>query len=673
VAHFYYFRLPVLLAFSCIASSVAWAQAPSFTTQVPGVANHGSSVFILLPLVNSGTATATSVRITSITLGTLKPTTPSSLPLSMGTIGLGAVSFANLAFNDTSLITGNVYTLTAHGTYLFNAVTSTFSVSRSIKFGVPTVFQLPASPLTVTATPDPSHAARKMISAKLGGTITAHAASGAIFTLTIPANALLSDAPVTLTPLINVSGLPISNGFVAGVEVTPDELELMHLAKLTIQPPISIAINQQVGFSFHGSGQEFFFYPLDVVSSISFSIHQFNAYGLGFGSITKTPIPTDMFDRLENELEPINASQRTALPLAVAASLATESVDQAASTTSSNFATQWADMLQTQWDQVIGPQLQAAEGPGGTLDSDSQALVKALNWGHWVMVSDLDNTQPTTFGKELTQVMAALPVVFKKDFAEAFGLCSAAPGPESVSRLVAITRGVAFIGDDPATVLGSDYLAKINDCASELTFDFDSEIKGTFNPPNADGIKSDDSAVQASGLAMTWCCNSTSDPLAGSYQVQNGKLTYVKVSITDGSATVPGAGTLLSCSSVLSTPPGTIAVSAAPAIYRFGKPPFGNPPPFSMIVKIQEPNIAYHVKVAFIEPGNPACITFVSDAPAPFYGPEFFLVGGTNEFVMPLNSVKSFTPPRTGTRCSTATGACISATEVNTTVTLNGP
>lgn len=666
MAYFSGFRTAVALALFCVASAAVWAQAPSFSTQVPGVANQGSSVFILLPLVNSGTATASSVEITSITLGALKPTTPSSLPLTLGTMTAGAVFFANLAFTDTTLITGNVYTLTIDGTYVFKTVTSKFSVSRFIKFGVPSVFQLPASPMNVTPTPDPTHSATSMISAKLGGTVTAHAASGAVFTLTIPANALLSDAPVTLTPLINVSALPISNGFVAGVEVTPDELELAQPAKLTIQPSISVAINQQVGFSFHGGGQEFFFYPLDLVTTISFSIHQFNAYGLGSGTITKTPVPTDMFDRLENELEPISASQRAGLSLVAPAELEQASMAETASTTTSQFAAQLADFLQTYFEQVAGPQLKSAESPGGTFDSDAQAAANALKWARTVEIAGFDSDP--VFAKEVTQVWGGIFVILKKDFAEAVALCSTEPGPLSVARLIGFVRLGAFLGDDPATLFGSDYQTKINECAKSLTFDFDSEIKGTFSPTSADGIQSDDSVVQGSGLTMTWS-NSTSDPLAGSYQVQNGTLNYPKATITDGKITL-GPVTLLSCTSVAGAPPGTISASAAPAIYRFGKSPFGKQPPFSMLVKIQQPTIAYLANVAFIEPKK-GCVTFATNKPEPLYGAEFFLVGGTNEFVMPLDSVKSFT--RTGKRCAVTTGVCLSATEVNTAVSLNGP
>jgi hypothetical protein len=658
----------VAFALFCISSVAGWAQTPRFTTQAPAVANQGSSLFILLPLVNSGSATATSVQITSITLGTLNPTTPSSLPLVMGTMAAGSVSFANLAFNDTGLITGNVYTLTVHGTYVFNAVTSKFSVSRFIKFGVPSVFQLPASPMNVTPTPDPSRAVTKMISAKLGGTITAHAASGAVFTLTVPANALLSDAPVTLTPLISVSGLPISNGFVAGVEVGPDELELMQLAKLTIQPPISVAINQQVGFSFHDAGQEFFFYPLDLVSSVSFSIHQFNAYGLGFGNITKTPIQTDMFDRLENALEPINASQRTALPLAAEASLRTESLAPAASTTTSDFATQWAEMLQTQWDQITGPQLQAAERPGGTLDSDSQALVNALNWAHWVAVSDLNNTEPTTFGKEVAQVLAAIPTVLKKDFPEAFALCASQPGPKTVILLVGIVRAAVLLGGDATTLFGSDYLQKILECAKTLTFDFDSEIRGSFSGGLPVGVATNDSLVQASGLTMTWSNptlgTSEPDPSAGAYEVQNATLNYLKMSYTDG--TVSG---LKYCSKVVSTPPGNITVRATPSVNRFHKTPFGKQPPFSMIVEIPSLNTFEQVLVGVIDPMTGKCLTPLPPKVTPFYAPEFYTVGGRNEFVMPLDSVKSFM--RSG--AVSGNGITWTVHEVNTTVTLNGP
>jgi hypothetical protein len=634
-------------------SHPAWTQLPALATQVPGVASVGNTLFVLLPIVNAGTGPASAVQITSITLGQLRPTTPSSLPLSLGDMAGGAISLVNLAFTDTTLIIGNKYLLTVRGTYVAGGTTLGFSVNRFINFGVPTIFQLPANPLNVNPTADPTHAVTQFISALDGGTITGTGADGTVFTLTLPPNALLGDEVITMTPLTGVSGLPISGGFVAGVELTPDELALSQPANLTIQPATSIPIGEQVGFSYHGGGQEFFFYPLDLVTTVSFTIQQLNAYGLANGNVTQVPVPTDSFDRLENEIEQITAPKRATLQPALQLRMTPETT----SASNSQFAAQESDFLQNAYEQVIQPELQQALGPNGTFDSENKAAIDALKWARTVALLGFDQepTFQTEFKQAQQEALISLPL---KEFNAAFALCFSQPGPQSVARLVRAVRQIALASGDPATVLGADYQEKIDKCANvTLMFDFDSHIKATFTGFPPGGLASTDSVVQATGLMLKW--------KGGAFEMDGATLNYLSFAYTDG--TYRG---VIFCTKLVSNAPGTLSVKAEPSINRFGElpPPFKQPP-FSMLVKIFDVNTFETFLTGIIDLNTGGCVQAPPSLRAPWYQADFFAVGGTNEFEIPLNSVKSFmrsitfsTPPTSGR-----------FNEVNTTVTLNGP
>ncbi len=72
--------------------------------------------------------------------------------------------------------------------------------------------------------------------------------------MTLPAGALVDDVAITMTPLVNVAGLPPGAPFVAGVQFGPDGLQLFKPAVLTITLPPGIDATQLAGLQFHGAG-----------------------------------------------------------------------------------------------------------------------------------------------------------------------------------------------------------------------------------------------------------------------------------------------------------------------------------------------------------------------------------------------------------------------------------
>jgi hypothetical protein len=247
----------------------------STTTLVTGIT--GATAFIAFPILNSGAADAANVQISSITLGggaLLSPT----LPVSLGTIAANKPGIVNLVFNASALNTTVSYPLTVSGTYTLAGSSNSFSLNASVNFSTANPYQ-PSAPWTVTPVLG-AGAVQSVISAQTGGTLTTTGADGTVFTLTLPANALLSDELITMTPVKSLGNMPSGTNFVAGVELQPDGLLLLQPGTLTIQSPTAPA-GPPVGFEYSNGGQSFNFDPLPLINTPVFtlSIDHFSGHG----------------------------------------------------------------------------------------------------------------------------------------------------------------------------------------------------------------------------------------------------------------------------------------------------------------------------------------------------------------------------------------------------------
>jgi len=115
-----------------------------------------------------------------------------------------------------------------------------------------------------------------------GGTIEAVASDGTRFILEIPEDALLGQeaVTVTVTPILDIEGLPENGNFIAGVRLEPDGLHLFKCAILTIEMPILPDPDDLFAICFNGPDGEFYcppLYSVDVeTSSITFHIMHFS-------------------------------------------------------------------------------------------------------------------------------------------------------------------------------------------------------------------------------------------------------------------------------------------------------------------------------------------------------------------------------------------------------------
>ncbi len=138
--------------------------------------------------------------------------------------------------------------------------------------------------LNVIVKLDAGHAATQRIPV-VGGTLSATAADGTRYTLTLPKDALLEEVTVTMTPVSLIDGLPLSGKTIAAVHLAPEGLGLFKPATLLIEPGTPVPLKEQISFAFEGSGQKLHLYPLTKdPKTIAFDIMHFSGYGMGQGS-----------------------------------------------------------------------------------------------------------------------------------------------------------------------------------------------------------------------------------------------------------------------------------------------------------------------------------------------------------------------------------------------------
>jgi hypothetical protein len=150
-----------------------------------------------------------------------------------------------------------------------------------------------------------------------GGVVEAVGPQGAVYTLEIPAGALLSEQEITMTPLAGAGDLPFSGGFEAGVDLAPDGLQLQAPATLTIEPPAPVAVESQIAFGYHGSGEELHLEMPEPTEALKLKVSHFSGYGMASGTAADVAAqlqhpPTRGIERFQQAAGAIAAAAREA-------------------------------------------------------------------------------------------------------------------------------------------------------------------------------------------------------------------------------------------------------------------------------------------------------------------------------------------------------------------------
>ena len=136
-----------------------------------------------------------------------------------------------------------------------------------------------SAPVQANPIPESSQASTATIGSA-GGMLSATAADGTRFTLDIAANSVPNGTQITMTPLSALGGGGFSRKFVAGVQLAPEGLELVHGGTLTIVPSHSVPITRQVAYGYGGSGDDLHEVPLAPRRAIQIPLAHFSGVGL---------------------------------------------------------------------------------------------------------------------------------------------------------------------------------------------------------------------------------------------------------------------------------------------------------------------------------------------------------------------------------------------------------
>lgn len=193
-----------------------------------------------------------------------------------------------------------------------------------------------------------------------GGTVTASAADGTVFSLQIPEGALLADETIRVTPLSDLEGM--SDGLVAGVDFEPDGLVLWRPGRLAIELPGALEApegTESFGFAYEGAGAQF---RPDLMgidgATVTLGVAHFS--GGGVGALPPADIAT-LYMLSDSDEETYFLGQLAALP------------NDASPAEYAALVVQW-------YGESVGPKLVAAASADTDTDTRVAALAEYVSW-----------------------------------------------------------------------------------------------------------------------------------------------------------------------------------------------------------------------------------------------------------------------------------------------------
>ncbi|HXJ33812.1 MAG TPA: hypothetical protein VMS22_07190 [Candidatus Eisenbacteria bacterium] len=256
-----------------------------------------------------------------------------------------------------------------------------------------------------------------------GGTLTATGADGTVYTLTIPSGALLAETPITMTPIVSISGGDLPSASLLGVDLQPSGLRLYEFADLSIAPPQLSPSANIAGFTYEGDGDDLHRYPaaLDGGRILLHVIH-FSGAGANI-CVELCPPPIDPPPQAitESQLEQLIASLDPHDPF---------------------YATRLAELLHAYYDLFIAPDLPRMQQD---CDYATSRIPKVLAWSRTNQI--LLNEEG--FQGENQTVGNALVGSVSNCWAEATGTCLDYGNTYQVQKVVQMARQAQLLGGDP--------------------------------------------------------------------------------------------------------------------------------------------------------------------------------------------------------------------------------
>lgn len=287
-----------------------------------------------------------------------------------------------------------------------------------------------------------------------GGTVTAVAADGRRYTLTVPAGALAADTAITATPIVSMGNAPLAEGLRGGVRFGPSGLRFGLAATLRIEGASTTASagNRLVGFVRSDDGAAMQLVPVEVV-----------------GNALEMPVPHFS----DGGAAEANAAELAAIPLAPITDPVQDLWDtlmreiRVGGTEADDI-----DVVVRLHDQKVVPLLQTAESLADDPTQDSFRESAAATWAAWQRIVNISGLPAERFGGRVAQARARTGAMLLAQVDRGRTACLA-PAPLRVLHLDGMLRAlwaqkVAQIHRLDAPDLGLDAATvsrRLNDCA----------------------------------------------------------------------------------------------------------------------------------------------------------------------------------------------------------------
>ena len=148
--------------------------------------------------------------------------------------------------------------------------------------GTGTGLAVDANPLRATVVPDTARTVTQTVPLT-GGTLSVTGADGAVYTLTVPADALLEPTAISITPLTSLAVAGLAADAAYGVQLGPDGAQFSNFVTLTIAPPpgTNAPIDRQIPIGWSGTQNTVSLAALDTSArEVHLKLLHFSGYAL---------------------------------------------------------------------------------------------------------------------------------------------------------------------------------------------------------------------------------------------------------------------------------------------------------------------------------------------------------------------------------------------------------
>lgn len=349
-----------------------------------------------------------------------------------------------------------------------------------------------ANPLNLEISLEQDNTVTDLIRHDEEGSLSVTASDGTLYTLSIPAAALLSPAEISMTPLDQVGNLPIDEAIANGVLLEPDGLVFIKPATLTIQFPPSTELEVALGFGTFTAGEDFHFKPSKLQEQIvTLEVNHFSAVGVitvGGGrdgsSEGDSDIGIQLLREANSRYSPFRGETRFSNQLAMGFG---------PSSSDAEFADLYETALKQWFHSSVKVGLHQAGGESNIIDP---ALANAKRWADWVGTPPEPLTREefrSRFNAEYDQMWDLMARAFKNAFDEAERKCqNNDDGPDEAATMIKYYTMIDALIPKSATgtprlgfLYGNQGLEvskveeQINDCFS-FRLDFRSKVEIDF-------------------------------------------------------------------------------------------------------------------------------------------------------------------------------------------------